>query len=272
MDQDKTIAFIGTGNMARAIITGLLQNDYPPHMIWASSPNIQQREQFQYQLPIQTTPDNKAAAKEADIIIFGVKPNMLQNVCDELKSIVQDKNPLCISLAAGVKTTTISTWLGLSTAGIIRTMPNIASAVGAGATALFATPSVSVEQKTFTESLFRSVGITLWTSDENQLDAVTPISGSGPAYLFYFFEAMQKTAESLGFEKEVAKLLVTQTAVGAAKLAMESGESFEDLRRFVTSEKGTTAAAIDVFEQHHLRDIVDEAMHAALKRAKELGK
>ena len=149
-------------------------------------------------------------------------------------------------------------------------MPNIASAVGAGTTGLFSTASVSEDQKTFAESLFRSVGATVWTNDENQLDVITAVSGSGPAYLFYIFEAMQKAAESLGFDSEQAKLLVAQTATGAAKMVMETSESFEQLRRFVTSEKGTTAAAISVFDQHNMQNIVIDAINAAFNRAKEL--
>lgn len=269
MDNHKTIAFIGAGNMARAIISGLLQNGFSNDHIWASSPNIQQREHFNA-LAIHTTSDNTEAAAHADVIVFGVKPFMLNKVCDELKTTIHQKKPLLISIVTGIKTQTMAHWLQHDHGPIVRTMPNIASAVGAGATGLFANTHVNAHQKAFAESLFRSVGTTIWVDDENQLDVITAISGSGPAYLFYIFEAMQKAAIELGIDAEQAKLLVAETATGAAKLAMETGESFEQLRRFVTSEKGTTAAAIEIFNQHHTQNIVKEAIDAALKRAKEL--
>ncbi|OGT42129.1 MAG: pyrroline-5-carboxylate reductase [Gammaproteobacteria bacterium RIFCSPHIGHO2_12_FULL_40_19] len=269
MDNHKTIAFIGAGNMAGAIIAGLLQNGFSNDHIIACSPNIQQREHFK-NLAIRITSDNREAATQADVIVFGVKPFMLKNVCDELKTIIHQKKQLLISIVAGIKTSTITKWIHHEYGPIVRTMPNIASAVGAGVTGLFANAHVDEHQKILAESLFRSVGTTLWMHDENQLDIITAISGSGPAYLFYIFEAMQKAAINLGIDADQAKLLVAQTATGAAKLAMETGESFEQLRHFVTSEKGTTAAAIDIFNAHHTQDIVKDAIHAALKRAKEL--
>lgn len=269
MDNHKTIAFIGAGNMARAIISGLLQNGFNSDHIWASSPNIEQRDNFK-NLAIHTTPDNTEAAKHADVIVLSVKPFMLKTVCEELKTVLHQKKPLLISIVTGVKTQTIAQWIQQDHCPIIRTMPNIAAAVGSGVTGLFAHGHVNEHQKTLAESLFRSVGTTIWMHDENQLDIITAISGSGPAYLFYIFEAMQKAAIGLGIDAKQAKLLVAQTATGAAKLAMETGESFEQLRRFVTSEKGTTAAAIDIFNHHHTQKIIEEAINAALKRAKEL--
>jgi pyrroline-5-carboxylate reductase len=172
----------------------------------------------------------------------------------------------------GITTPTIAQWIDDKERPIIRTMPNIASAVSAGMSGLFANPYAQTEEKTFAESLFRSVGTTVWVDDENQLNIITAVSGSGPAYLFYFFDAMQKTAESLGLTPEQAKLLVSQTATGAAKMVMETGETFDQLRRFVTAEKGTTAAATSVFDQHNTKMIVDEAIRAALNRAKELSR
>lgn len=268
--QNTTIAFIGTGNMAKAMIIGLIQNGFLVNNIWASSPSIEKSHRLQSH-GIHLTSDNVIAAKNADVIVLAVKPFVMQSVCEELKNIFYEKKPLLISLATGVTINSISKWIEKENYPIVRTMPNIASAVGAGETGLFANAFVDESQKMIAESVFRSVGATLWLLDENQLDVITAISGSGPAYLFYIFEAMQKAAMALGITTEDAKLLVSQTAVGAAKMVMESNDSFEQLRQFVTSEKGTTAAAIDIFNQHDTQNIIKKAIEAALKRAKELG-
>ncbi len=270
MDAHKKIAFIGAGNMARAMIGGLISNGFPADHIWASSPNVQKHEKIKSKFSIHLTADNIEAAKHADIIVFAVKPWVVETVCTEIKKIIQEKNPLLISLVTGIKTTSIIHWISHSHCALIRTMPNIASAVGAGATGLFANPHTTSDQKDFAESLFRSVGAAVWLQNEDQLDVITAVSGSGPAYLFYIFEAMQRAAESLGLSTEQAKLLVAQTATGAAKMVMETDESFEQLRRLVTAEKGTTAAAIEVFENHDTQNIVKKAIEAAFNRAKEL--
>lgn len=271
MAKSKKIAFIGAGNMTRAMIAGLIQNGFEPNDIWASSPTIAKRKNT-IPFPIHFVVDNQEAVKAADTIVFAVKPPILERVCGALKDSIQEKKNLIISVAAGVTTHSIAAWLDKKNIAIVRTMPNIAAAVGAGVTGLYANERVTENQIMIAESLFRSIGATLWLTDENQLNVITAISGSGPAYLFYFFEAMQKTAESFGIDTEKAKFLVSQTAMGAAKLVMESGDSFEQLRRFVTSEKGTTAAAIDVFTQHQTQQVVEEAMRAALLRAKELSR
>lgn len=271
MGKSKKIAFIGAGNMTRAIISGLIHNGFDPADIWASSPTIANRKNT-IPFPIHFVDDNQKAVKVADTIVFAVKPVMLESICVALKECIQEKKNLIISVVTGVTTQSIAAWLNKKNAAIVRTMPNIASAVGAGVTGLYANDRVTENQIMIAESLFRSVGATLWLKDEDQLNVITAISGSGPAYLFYFFEAMQKTAEAFGMDAEKAKFLVSQTAMGAAKLVMESGDSFEQLRRFVTSEKGTTAAAIDVFNQHQTQKIIEEAMKAALFRARELSR
>ena len=176
----KTIAFIGAGNMARAMMTGLLKNGFDPKTIWASSPGITKHAQFAKDIPIHTTTDNCVAAKNANVIVFAVKPWMMESVCPEIQSIVQEKNPLIISFVTGVTTKTISQYLNAKNAIIVRTMPNVASAVGAGTAGLFATSSVGHEQRSFAESFFRSVGATVWVKQEDQLDVITAVSGSGP--------------------------------------------------------------------------------------------
>lgn len=216
------------------------------------------------------TSSNVEAAQEADVIVLGVKPWGIESVCQELKSIIHHKKPLIVSLAAGIKTAKIVCSCEKENLPIVRAMPNIASAVGAGMTGLFANAFVTQAQKNLVETIFRSTGAVCWVDDEAQLDDVTVVSGSGPAYFFYLFEAMQATAESLGLSSTQARMLVIETAVGAAKMGLERQESFAQLRRLVTSEKGVTAAATAVFDQHQLKTIVDEAMKAALVRAKEL--
>lgn len=270
MDAHKKIAFIGAGNMARAMIGGLIKNGFPAEHIWAASPNLQKHEKIKSKYSIHLTADNVEAAKHADIIVFAVKPWVMQTVCAEIKKIIQEKDPLLISLVTGIKIASIVNWISHSHCALIRTMPNIASAVSAGATGLFANPHATSDQKDFAESLFRSVGAAVWLQKEDLLDVITAVSGSGPAYLFYIFEAMQNAAESLGLSAAEAKLLVAQTATGAAKMVMETEESFDQLRRLVTAEKGTTAAAIEVLEQHDVQNTVKKAIEAAFHRAKEL--
>jgi pyrroline-5-carboxylate reductase len=270
MDQHKKIAFIGAGNMARAMIAGLLNNGFPADHIWASSPNVEKHEKIKQKFGIHLTANNAEAAKQADVIVFAVKPWVMQPVCAELKKIIQAKKPLLISLVTGTKTTRIVDWCENGYAALIRTMPNIASAVGAGATGLYANAHATEDQKAFAESLFRSIGTTIWLQQEDHLDVITAISGSGPAYLFYVYEAMQKAAQALGLSEAQAKLLVAQTATGAAKMVMETEDSFEMLRRLVTAEKGTTAAATQVFDQHDMQGIIKQAIQAAHHRAKEL--
>lgn len=270
MDQHQKIVFIGAGNMACAMIAGLMKNGFPADHIWASSPNVEKHDKIKQKFSIHLTTDNVAAARHADVIVFAVKPWVMQSVCAELKKIVQEKKPLLISLVTGTKTARIVHWCEDEYAALIRTMPNIASAVGAGATGLFANAHATEDQKAFAESLFRSVGTTVWLQQEDQLDVITAISGSGPAYLFYIYEAMQKAAQSLGLNAEQAKLLVAQTATGAAKMVMETENSFEALRRLVTAEKGTTAAATQVFDQCDVHGIIKKAIQAAYHRAKEL--
>lgn len=272
MSVDKTIAFIGAGNMARAMIGGLINNGFLAEHIWASSPNVQKHDKIRSKFSIHLTANNEEAAKHADVIVFAVKPWVMETVCSELKEIIKDKDPLLISVVTGTNTNSIAKWLSHPHCPLVRAMPNIASAVSAGATGLFANPHTTADQRDFAEILFRSVGAAVWLNHEDQLDVITAVSGSGPAYLFYIFEAMQKAAESFGLQSEEAKLLVAQTATGAAKMVMETEESFENLRRLVTAEKGTTAAAIEVFEQYNTQMIVKKAMEAAWNRAQELAK
>ena len=259
-----TIAFIGAGNIAKALMGGYLAAG-SPGKVWAADP-------FEAQLAtvptgIHTTTDNLEAVAEADLIVLCVKPNMMADICLALAPLAAGK--LFISVAAGITSTSLSGWLG-STSAIIRCMPNTPALIGEGMTGLFASPKVNDEQKALAANLLATVGKIAWFEDESALDAVTAVSGSGPAYFFLMLEAMQSAATELGLTPEVAKTLVEQTALGAIKMAIQSELSAAELRHNVTSPGGTTAAAIEVLEESGYQKIMGKALTAAAKRSKAL--
>lgn len=263
---DSTICFIGAGNMSLSLMGGLLASGYPKDKILATDPSADRRQEVTQSLGIQCLENNADAAARASIILLAVKPQQLEPVCKELADTVKAKGALVISIAAGVRTDDIAFWLG-GEAAIVRTMPNTPALIRSGATGLFATTTVSDDQKDQAENILRAAGLTVWVQQESDLDIVTAISGSGPAYYFLFMEAMQATGQKLGLDESTARLLTIQTAFGAAKMALESPDDCATLRQKVTSPNGTTEKAIQTFEQHHLRDIIDEAMTAAKNRA-----
>ena len=187
-----------------------------------------------------------------------------------LAEIIQVRKPLILSIAAGIQEASIQHWLGGKIA-IVRAMPNTPALIGCGAAALHANAYVSHEQRNMAESILRSTGITIWLSDESLMDAVTALSGSGPAYFFLMMEALQQAAENQGLPTETARLLTLQTALGAARMAIESGKPLDELRQQVTSKGGTTEKAISILEENHIRAIYQQALDAAKKRAEELG-
>jgi len=192
-------------------------------------------------------------------------------VAKSAAALIQQKKPLVVSIAAGINQHSLSQWLGADTA-IVRCMPNTPALVLTGATALHANTKVTAEQRNLAENILRSVGIALWVKDESELDAVTAVSGSGPAYYFLLMEAMEKAALELGLSEVTARLLVQQTALGAAKIALESPESPEQLRKRVASPGGTTQRAIETFEQGGFTELVSKALHAARDRSIEMSK
>jgi pyrroline-5-carboxylate reductase len=267
--KEKTIAFIGAGNMAGALIRGLLQDCHPAERIIAVDPDRQKLDVFSSESGINCTTDNAAAVSAADIVVLAVKPQIVASVAQDLASAVQKQQPLVISVAAGIRIEHLQHWLGPDCA-IVRTMPNTPAMLQAGATGLFASDRVSEEQRSLAESLMRAVGITIWVEHEGLIDAVTALSGSGPAYFFLFMEQMIRSARKLGLGDEEATLLTLQTALGAARMALESDDSPATLRAKVTSPGGTTEQAIRVFEQEGLERIVKQAMTAARDRSIEL--
>lgn len=265
----KIVTFIGAGNMARSLIAGLT-NDHTPFTLRVSDPSEEALDSVKRYWPsIETFSDNNQAAVNADVIVLAVKPNYMQQVCHELKTQIKEDQPLVISIAAGIRLHTISTWLG-NELPIVRCMPNTPALVQAAASGLSANQHVSIEQKSMAEQILRAVGLVVWFDDEASLDAVTATSGSGPAYYFLVMEAMQKAAIKLGLSEKEARLLVLQTAMGAAKLAMESKDSPAVLRQKVTSKGGTTEAALNVLAEGQLVDLFEQAMTAANNRSIEL--
>jgi len=263
---DSTICFIGAGNMSLSLMGGLLASGYPKDKILATDPSADRRQEVTQSLGIPCLESNTETAAQADIILLAVKPQQLEPACKELADTVKAKGALVISIAAGVRTSDIAFWLG-GEAAIVRTMPNTPALIRSGATGLFATASVSDAQKDQAENILRAAGLTVWVPQESDLDIVTAISGSGPAYYFLFMEAMQAAGQKLGLDESTARLLTIQTAFGAAKMALESPDDCATLRQKVTSPNGTTEKAIQTFEQHDLRAIIEEAMTAAKDRA-----
>ncbi len=268
MTQTK-IAFIGAGNMATSLIGGLLKNGYDASCIYACDPDAQKLKSLEEKLAINISTDNLTAVSQADILVFAVKPNEIKTICENLKNIIFKNKPLIISIAAGIPTQKISAYLNADIP-LVRCMPNTPALVGTGATVLFATNNVTEQQKNVAESILRAVGITIWVTQETLIDSATALSGSGPGYFFLIMEILEKIGIQMGLEPKAAHLLTLQTALGAAKLAIESDSSLEKLRQQVTSAGGTTEAGLNVFKQRDIERIFTEAVFAAKMRASEL--
>ncbi|MDX5333761.1 MAG: pyrroline-5-carboxylate reductase [Gammaproteobacteria bacterium] len=266
-----SICFIGGGNMAASIIGGLVADGRAPEGIIVADPSAEALAGLAARWPgLRTTQDNHAAAADAGILVLAVKPQVIRAVTEDLLPTVARMRPLIVSIAAGVRAGDIDRWLGGGHA-IVRCMPNTPALVRSGASGLYANLAVTESQRNAAERILRAVGLTLWVGNEAQLDAVTAVSGSGPAYFFYVMEAMQAAGEKLGLAPEQARLLVLETAFGAAKLALESTDDAATLRARVTSPGGTTEQAIRTLESGGLMTLFEQALAAAADRARELG-
>ncbi len=261
-----SLAFIGAGNMATALIHGLIADGYPPDRITAADGDDVKLGALRHRYGINTSPDNSVAAADADLLVLAVKPQVIGEVTAQLAPLIQAHKPLVVSIAAGVSTRALQHRLGKDIP-LVRTMPNTPAMVQTGATALFASEIVSEQQRSQAESLMRAVGLTLWLSDEAQMDAVTALSGSGPAYFFLVMEAMANAGCDLGLDRETASLLTLQTALGAARMAMESEDEPALLRNRVTSPGGTTEKAVAVLEDGKIHDLFRDALAAARDRS-----
>ena len=264
----KNIGFIGGGNMASSLMKGLIASGHSPQQIWVSDINQQTLQNLASTLKINIS-NNEALIKEVDVVVLAVKPQILQEVAKTIAKSLQHKNSLVISIAAGINQRSLKQWIGDEIA-IVRCMPNTPALVLTGATALHANSRVSDEQKDLAENILRAVGVSLWVDDEAELDVVTAVSGSGPAYYFLLMESMEKAAQELGLSQQTARLLIQQTALGAAKIALESDDSPEQLRNRVTSPGGTTEKAIKTFEQGNFSELVSKALQAAKERSIEM--
>lgn len=267
--EQKKIAFIGAGNMAASIVGGLVATGYESNLIWVADPRQEAVEGFKERFAVNGGASNSEAIAFADVVVLAVKPQLFETVLKEASDELLEKQPLLVSVAAGIRINAMEKWLG-GDAPIVRTMPNTPAMVQSGATALFANGRVNENQRNLAESLLRAVGITIWLDKESQMDAVTAVSGSGPAYYFLVMESMQQAAEKLGLPKEMARLLTLETAFGAAKMALESSEGSAELRKKVTSPGGTTEQALNVL-MAAMPDLFEEALQAAHDRSIELG-
>ena len=268
MENKTVIGFIGAGNMAYALIKGLLSNGFDAKNINVSDSNDELLIKRQSELNITTYSDNVSLLDNSDIVIFAVKPQVLSMVCLELKNNVKP-NHLFVSIVAGIRGNDINRWLGGNFA-LVRTMPNTPALFQSGVTGLFANELVSNQQKELVTSILSSVGECFWVDEEKLIDAITAISGSGPAYFFLLMQSITQAAIALGLDEKTANSLSIQTSLGASLMATKSSKDPKTLRSEVTSPNGTTQAAIESFQDQNFEGIVAAATRAAYDRAREL--
>jgi len=265
------IAFVGAGNMATSIIGGLIESGYPASRISAADPMPGSLQRLRELGPVALHAENAAAVAGADAVILAVKPQVMAEATLGIAGAVNDNHAVVISIAAGVTIDSMQSRLGSRTA-IVRCMPNTPALLRCGASGLFANDNCSAEQRALAQLILATVGITCWVDTETELDAITALSGSGPAYFFLFMEAMINAGEALGLTREIATTLTLQTGLGAARMALESDVDLAELRRRVTSPGGTTERAVQSFERSGLQGTVAGAMRAAADRAAEMAR
>lgn len=270
--QHRKIAFIGAGNMANAIIAGLVAHGYPASMITVCSPTPVRRDKMAQDYGIISTNDNFTATQQADVIVLAVKPQMMKEVCEPLQKLTNLENKLILTIAAGIPAARYNDYFAHSLR-LVRIMPNTPSLVGKGVSGLFAQSNVSEDDKQFTQQLMESVGSTTWCTKESEINNIIALTGSSPAYFFLFMESMQQKAEQLGYDEKQARELVLNAIEGSVALAKSQGDTpFSTLREQVTSKGGTTAMALEQFYQGHLPQTVANAMQSAIDRAEEMEK
>jgi pyrroline-5-carboxylate reductase len=262
------ITFIGGGNMAAALIGGLRKQGFSAAGMQVVDPNEESRNRLTESFGVRCTAAVDASALHCEVVVLAVKPQHMKEALAPCAGKLTRQ--LVISIAAGLRITDMARWLG-DYNRIVRTMPNTPALIGAGITGLFADDAVDLEGRTTAERILKAVGQTLWIDDEAHMDAVTAVSGSGPAYVFYFIEAVENAAREMGFSPEQARSLTVQTFVGAAKLAEQSTDPIATLRERVTSKGGTTAAALDAFNVGQAAAAIRSGVLAANTRGRELG-
>ena len=269
MNNIRRLAFIGGGNMAAALIGGLIRRGLAADRIVVADPSRDQLLRLARDYAVETAPDNAAAARGAEVVVLAVKPQQMRGVAAGLAPHLGASRPLVVSVAAGIPHASLARWFGPQVP-VVRTMPNRPALNGFGATGLYAPASVGAAYRALAESLMAAVSATVWVEHESQMDTVTAVSGSGPAYFFLFMEALEAAAHERGLPPDVAHRLTLETAFGAAQMARQSADSLATLREQVTSKGGTTAAALAVLDAAGLRAIVAHAVAAADRRSAEL--
>ena len=266
------ICFIGGGNMAIALIGGLLQKNFTAPQLRVVEISAENRSRLQQTFGVQGTAELAVGIADSEIIVLAVKPQQLREVALQLAPVLAEKlspAPLLISIAAGIRAADLARWLG--TECVVRAMPNTPALIQNGITGLYALPSVSPAQREAAQTVLSAVGDILWLEDETMMDAVTAISGSGPAYVFYFIEALQQAAGELGFDAQQARHLAIATFRGASKLADVSDDDVSVLRARVTSKNGTTERALLSMEENGVKQDIVDAVHLAAVRSAEMG-
>ncbi|MDP0588025.1 MAG: pyrroline-5-carboxylate reductase [Candidatus Endonucleobacter bathymodioli] len=265
---EKTVGFIGAGNIAQSIIGGMIQQDWQASQIFASAPSQKTRAYISNQFGVVVSDNNIEVAK-TDIVFLCVKPHLIRSVLVEIVPVLKGRQSLLISVAAGITMAHLNHLFDVPQA-IIRSMPNTPSLVGVGACGLFANSEVTHQQRMMAQAIFQSVGIVEWVEQEDLINTIIAISGSGPAYYFLFMEAMKDAGVSLGLAPEIAERLTIQTALGAAKMALLSDINVTKLRQNVCSPGGTTEQAIRTFQDGGLTNLVKQSMERAVKKAKNM--
>jgi len=269
MNDIRRLAFIGGGNMAAALISGLTKRGLQPKRLVVADPSGEQLERLVRDYAVETAADNAAAVLGAEVVVLAIKPQLMRAMALQLAPHLAAGRPLVISVAAGIPHASLARWFG-PRVPVIRTMPNRPALNGFGATGLYAPANVGAAYRALAEDLMGAVSATVWVEHESQMDTVTAVSGSGPAYFFLFMEALEAAAHERGLPKDVAHRLTLETAFGAAQMARQSADSLATLREQVTSKGGTTAAALEVLDAAGLRAIVAHAVAAADRRSAEL--
>ena len=273
MDKQKLnkIAFIGAGNMAKSIIIGLVNSGVPAKNIIVANPSPEKRLALAKEFGINQTASNIDAVEFADIIVLSIKPHFIEHVCQDISKKVNISNKLFLSVAAGTTIEKMQAALNAKVS-VVRTMPNTPSQLGLGMSGLFASIEVNEAEKAAANKLMSAVGEVIWVDSEDKINEITAVAGSGPAYFFLFMEAMQKQAQQFGFTEQESRLLVQQTALGAAQMVEHSPIAISQLRENVTSKGGTTFAALEAFRKQGIEEMVAKSMQAALTRAQEMAK